>query len=163
MPPYHAAEFPLWYPLSGDSGPFSEDLTNMAQFTGSARFVFTYNEQTQQLDIVVVDDKSAHSLFLHIPGAGKEDRQSKLDMMGVTYQEYTFSLSFSEIESKLGPEFIKKAQESAQKRSDAINLEIADAKPLEGQTEESRLNSFIEIKPDKTAVAKPEIQLIYIK
>lgn len=164
MPPYYAAEFPLWYPLDGDSGPFSEDLTNMAQFVGSARYVFSYNEDTKQLDVTVNDDKTPHSLFLHIPGMSREDRKKpSLDFMGKTYQSYNFSLSLTEVESQLGADFVTKTQDDARNERIERDFAVSELSELEPTSIQIESNAVYEVKVDKTKVILPEVQNAHLK
>jgi len=84
---------------TNETGPLREAYEDggftAAQFTGSAIYHFSYNEETGMLDLVVYDDKNLRSLTLHLV----DDKHTRDEgrLFGKTIQIYHFSFSFEEI------------------------------------------------------------------
>lgn len=87
----------------GNTGPIREFIADggytAAQFIGTGYFDFDYDTTTQILSLELYDSKTLYSLLLHLV----DDRhpRSQSPFWGETSQTYEFTISLSEIETKI--------------------------------------------------------------
>ncbi len=104
-PPNYRVDFPdlsgaFPYVHPNNTGPVREAFADggytTSQFTGTANFIFSYDEVSEDLFINVVDSKSVYSLLLHL--VDDHHTRDQFQLFGQTLQNYVFDVSLSEIE-----------------------------------------------------------------
>ena len=92
------------YGPGGDTGPFKELFKDgkftAAQFTGTANYIFSLDENGN-LNIVVYDTKTEYSFLYHAPGTDRHTR-SEGQIMGETTQYYNFTIPLDQVQQRVG-------------------------------------------------------------